>query len=268
MVYTESKRELERRDWLQAGERLKDLEEDYQAAKGAGTLTEELTKRLTETRYAYRKRGEETGKRRGLVAITTIWWRNWLEGGVEHELTARVAFRKLLADGGNTGSLLADFRDSLVAICSAAFAIESLYGDFVYRLPAKDWKKQPTQIQRLGYAFTTGWTLDQPEASRLVNQIDRLLSLRGDAVHAYTETLPARPHPAGLNTGAEHQLFNAKTAEEALDLAIQVVELAREPSSGIPPPYDRWMRRWAASREPYFAQIRELQAIRDRELLD
>lgn len=72
---TESKIERQRRGWLEDGERLKDLEEDYQAAKVTGTLTEELKGQLTETRRTYRTRGEETGKRAGMVAVTTIWWK-------------------------------------------------------------------------------------------------------------------------------------------------------------------------------------------------
>jgi hypothetical protein len=40
--YTESNRERERREWLEEGERLKDPEEDFSAAKLAGTLTKEL----------------------------------------------------------------------------------------------------------------------------------------------------------------------------------------------------------------------------------
>ncbi len=260
---TESKIERERRAWLEAGERLKDLEEDYQAAKGAGTLTDELKHQLTETRQTYRTRGEQSGKRAGMVGVTTIWWKRWLEVGIDHELTARDGFRQLFGGHNNSANLLIDFDNSVVAICSAAFAIEALYNDFVYRLPPKEWDKRPNQIQRLGHALRTGWQLDESSASRLVSRISKLLKRRGDAVHAYPETLPTRPHPAGLHSGAEHEVFNAVTAGEALDLAIEVVELtAGDPSPDLPNPNARWMRRWVSQREAHHAEVRVMDTKR------
>lgn len=261
---TESKIERQRRGWLEDGERLKDLEEDYQAAKVAGTLTEELKGQLTEARRTYRTRGEETGKRAGMVAVTTIWWKRWLEIGIDHELAARDGFRQLLDGQDNSGNLLVDFDNSVVAVCSAAFAIEALYNDFVYRLPPKQWEKRPNQIQKLGYALRIGWPLDESSATRLVNRIGKVLKRRGDAVHAYPETLPARPHPAGLHSGAEHEMFNAVTAGEALDLAIEVVDLtAGDPSPDLPNPYDRWIRRWVSTREAHHDEVRALQTRRE-----
>ena len=66
-------------------------------AKLASTLTEDLRQELSKTRRAYRIKGEETGRRAGMVAITTIWWRRWLEFGIDHELRAREGFQQLLA---------------------------------------------------------------------------------------------------------------------------------------------------------------------------
>lgn len=260
---TESRIERERRAWLEEGERLKDLEEDYQAAKIAGTLMEELKRQLTETRRAYRTRGEETGMRAGMVAITTIWWKRWLEIGIDHELEARGAFRQLLGGNHNSANLLVDFDNSVVAVCSAAFAVEALYNDFVYRLPPQHWDKQPNQIQRLGYALRTGWLVDESSATRLLSRIRKLLKRRGDAVHAYPETLPARPHPAGLQSGAEHEVFNAVTVGDALDLAFEVVDFTSgDPSPDLPNPYGHWMRRWVSTREAHHAEVRALQATR------
>ncbi|MGH8924537.1 MAG: hypothetical protein ACRDWA_07890 [Acidimicrobiia bacterium] len=263
--YGESTRERERREWLEEGERLKDLEEDFSAAKLAGTLNDELRRELSETRRAYRIRGEQTGKRAGMVAVTTIWWRRWLEVGIDHELDAREGFQRLVARRPNTDSLLLEFHNAVVAVCSAAFAIEAIHNDFVYRIPPKEWKRAPTQLQRIGYGLRTGWALDEKNASTLVNRIGELFERRGDAVHAYPETLPARPHPAGLNSGAEHEIFNAVSAREAIDLAIEVVMLTvSDPSPDLPPPYNRWMRRWVVARQPYRDQVQEMRERRDR----
>jgi hypothetical protein len=262
--YTESKRERERRAWLAEGERLKDLEEDFSAAKLAGKLTDELRRELSETRRAYRIQGEQTGKRAGMVAITTIWWRRWLDIGIEHELQAREGFQHLVAGHHNTDNLLLEFHNAVIAICSAAFAVEALHNDFVYRVPPKQWRKAPTQLQRVGYGLRTGWELDEQYASGLVNRIGELLARRGDAVHAYPETLPARPHPAGLNSGAEHEVFNAATSQDAIDLVLEVVGVtATEPSPELSAPYDRWLRRWIEARKPYRDQLLELQKRRD-----
>lgn len=267
--YTESNRERERREWLEEGERLKDLEEDFSAAKLAGTLTEELRRELSETRRAYRTRGAQTGKRAGIVAVTTIWWIRWLEVAIDHELEARKGFQQLVAGQPNTDSLLLEFHNAVIAVCSAAFAIEAIHNDFVYRIPPKKWKRVPMQLQRIGYGLRTGWALDEKYASTLVNRIGELLERRGDAVHAYPETLPVRPHPAGLNSGAEHEIFNAVTTREAIDLALEVVKLTEaDPSLDLPAPYDRWLRRWVGAREPYRDQVQEMQERRDRVPLD
>jgi hypothetical protein len=267
--YSEPNRERERREWLEEGERLKDLEDDFSAAKLAGTLNEDLRRELSETRRAYRIRGEETGKRAGMVAVTTIWWRRWLEVGIDHELEAREGFQQLVARQPNTDSLLLEFHNAVIAVCSAAFAIEAIHNDFVYRIPPNSWRRAPTQLQRIGYGLRTGWALDETYASTLVNRIGELLERRGDAVHAYPETLPARPHPAGLNSGAEHEIFNAVSARGAIDLAIEVVKLTQSnPSGDLPSPYDRWMRRWVAARQPYRDQVQEMQERRDRVPLD
>ena len=53
-------------------------------------------------------------------------------------------------------------------------------------------------------------------------------------------------------------LFNAKS-RKSLDLAIEVVKLSAQKSS----PYDRRMRRWVANQKSHFAQVWELQALRD-----
>ena len=66
-----------------------------------------------------------------------------------------------------------------------------------------------------------------------MNRIGELLERRGDAVHAYPETLPARPHPAGLNSGAEHEIFNAVSPREAIDQALEVVKLTESDPSLI-----------------------------------
>lgn len=267
--YKEPKREQERRRWLEDGERLKDLEEDFSEAKRSGTLTQALKQELSETRRAYRLQGEQTGKREGMFAFTAIWWRRWLEIGISHEVDARRAFNRLVGGDHNSDNLLDEFENAVVAVRSAAFAIESLYNDFVYRIPPGQWKRTPTQIQRIRYGLKTGWPLEETYASTLVNRIDELLRMRGDAVHAFPETLPARPHPAGLNSGAEHEVFNAVTTRVAIDLAIEVVELTMmEPSPHLPAPHNRWLRRWVNARQPHRLQVLEMQNRRDQQPLD
>ena len=114
---------------------------------------------------AYRIRGEETGKRAGMVAVTTFWWRRWLEDGIDHELDAREGFQQLVAKQPNTDSLLLEFHNAVVAVCSAAFAIEAIHNDFLYRLPPRERRRAPTQLQLVGYGLRTGWALGEKYAS-------------------------------------------------------------------------------------------------------
>jgi hypothetical protein len=262
--------ERERREWAEKGQRLKDLEEDFSAAKLAGTLTDALRNEMSRTRRAYRQEGEDTGKRAGMVAVTTIWWARWLEVGIDHELEARRAFRCLTTEQPNSDALLGDFHNALVAVCSAAFAVEAIHNDFEYRIPEKDWgKRWPSEVQLIGYGLRTGWPLEDPDDSRLGKRLKALLNLRASAAHAYTESLPASPHPAGLNTGAEHALFNAVTAGEAIDLALDVVALTGgDPNPNLPAPHDRWLRRWVQERRPYRDLLAEMARERDFVPLD
>jgi hypothetical protein len=59
-------------------------------------------------------------------------------------------------------------------------------------------------------------------------------------------------------------MFNAVTAGDALDLAIEVVDLtAGDPSPDLPNPYDRWIRRWVSTREAHHDEVRALQTRRE-----
>lgn len=102
-----------------------------------------------------------------------------------------------------------------------------------------------------------GWAPDGQYTSTLVNWIGELQGRRGDAVHACPETLPARPHPSALNIGAEHEVFNAVTAVEAIGLALEVVGLTEtDPSPHLPAPNGRWLRRWAEARSHIVTKYR------------
>ena len=76
------------------------------------------------------------GRRAAGMAIMMhkIMWAQWAEVAVEHELVAREAFARVVANP-EAGSILQDFRASLVAITGAAYAIEAVHGDIKYLIP-------------------------------------------------------------------------------------------------------------------------------------
>jgi hypothetical protein len=153
-----------------------------------------------------------------MVAVTTIWWKRWLEIGIDHERTAKVAFQQLVDGHDNSDNLLVDFDNSVVAVNSAAFAIEALDNDFVYRLPPKEWDKRPNQIQRLGDALRAGWPLDAFSATRLVSRITTRSTPRQGASNAHETRGSLTPVPlATLGKGRCLGLFHRESPSTSFD---------------------------------------------------
>ncbi|MDG2025946.1 MAG: hypothetical protein P8J50_02450 [Acidimicrobiales bacterium] len=168
-------------------------------------------------------------------------WARWLEIAVENELRSRHLLNQMLSNR-ETNLLLEEYRSGLVAVTSAAFAIEALYNEIEYLVPAQ--KSRGARHKDLRHTFRIAFGINQPEDSRLANDLKALFDLRNEAVHAYAEIAPPRRHPAGHNTGAENSLFNGLTAGMSVDLAMRLHTIASAP----PNPHSRWVERWSETR--------------------
>ena len=177
-----------------------------------------------------------------------IMWARWAEVAVEHELIAREAFAGIVANP-DAGTILQDFRASLVTTTGAAYAIEALYGDIKYLMP-----EQPRRDSRelyLRHAFNQGFGIPASASHRLLVGIRWLFALRDHAAHPYTEAEPPQQHPAGVNTGAETSRFNAVTSGRAVELMLVLFGYAAAP----PNPSNRWIERWVEDRRPYHETV-------------
>jgi hypothetical protein len=242
-------REQARRALTEREQTFKDREEDFVHAKAAAATKEErraLSQDFGEYRRRHREENVAAGRRAadGGIRMHQIMWARWAEVAVEHELDAREAFAAIVANP-EAGSLLKDFRASLVAITGAAYAIEAVYGDIKYLIP-----EQPRRDSRelnLWHAFNQAFGIPASASHRLLPDIRWLFALRDHAAHPYTEAEPPQEHPAGVNTGAETPLFNAVTSGRAVDLMFEVFGYAAAP----PATFNRWIERWVEERRPY-----------------
>jgi hypothetical protein len=103
-----------------------------------------------------------------------------------------------------------------------------------------------------------------PEDAKLADELAWLFSNRDSAIHPYTELIPTERHPAGINIGVEHSLFNAVTSGRAVDTAITVIQFAASPRK----PCNHWIARWAAERvTSALGKVSDLQLLRASEPL-
>ncbi len=249
-----------RRAWTAFGEELKDLEEDYSAAKEAGSTGPEfeaIKKKMSDTRRAYRQLGEELGLRSGFTATELPIWRNWFEVAVDHERIARAAYQELLA-GQNR--LEEELPAALVAVTASAFTVEALHEDIVDLIPADPKAGRRNRVGQIRYALQTAFDPPTAKLNELMGRVGETFRLRNIAVHAYIQVLPTEPHPAGLNSGIDNAYFNAVTAAQAIDSARDIVRLARDGAA-----QRRWMQRWQNKRQGYFSHVERAERSRASE---
>jgi hypothetical protein len=256
-----ARREQKRRSWIERQERWKDVEEEYERQSAAAASDEErqrLMEVFSERRRAHREEDVRLGKRSPRFSIQTrqIMWTRWFEVAVEHELEAREGYRDVVA-GPSSDGLLREFHASLVAVTAAAHTIEGLYGEFKYLIPVQP--RQDNRQKTLLHAFREAFEVSADADEHLWRELDWLFKLRHDVVHPYTESEPTAQHPAGINTGPEHSLFNAVTSGRAIEIALTTLGVAASPPESSP----RWVRRWAIERAPYHEVIRQLCDERD-----
>lgn len=251
MPMSKKQRDRERRLTAERFHILKDAEEDFVAHKAAVVDPAErqrLSNAMSTFRRLHRKEDIARGKRAPGFGVTMhqIMWARWIEIAAEHEVAARDAFGRI-TDGGT--ALIEELRHSLVAITGAAYAVEAVYEDVKYLIPAR--KELPAASHTITDVLTAVLGIQTTEARGLRDRTDWLFERRNEAVHPYAEPEAPRVHPSGVNTSAEASRFNGPESRRALDVALLVLEYAETP----PAPANRWVTRWTNMRRDYFNQV-------------
>ena len=247
-----TERERERRETVERYHRLKDWEEDFTASRASATSPEQLqqlTDDFASFRRTHRDRDVERGKRApGFgVLMHQIMWARWIEIAADHTVAAHRAYDEIRA--GDTGQLVEELRQSLVAVASSASTVEALYEDVKYLIPARE-RRDPA-AERIADLLAAVFGLPDDGATALFDQLGWLFDRRNEAVHPYAEPEAPQPHPSGVNTSAEASRFNAVESRTALDIALQVLGFAGSP----PQPANRWVARWSSERGPYYERV-------------
>ena len=245
----ESPEEQARRDWTERQQTFKDREEDFARDKAAAMTREErqaVSREFAEYRRRHRTEDVAAGRRQagGGIMLHQIMWVQWAEIAVEHELVAREAFVTVVANQDGA-AIRQDFQASLVAITGAAYAIEAVYGEIKYLIPAQPRKRRRQLL--LWHAFNQGFGIPVSASNRLLADLRWLFALRDQAAHPYTEAEPPQQHPTGLNTSVETSRFNAVTSGRAVESMLELFRFAASP----PTPFNRWIERWVEERRPY-----------------
>jgi hypothetical protein len=257
----ESKIEVKRRDWVERHERFKDLQEQYEHQRATTTDLDErrrLDEEFAAERTAQREADIALGKRSPStgVAVRQTMWLHWLEIAIENEMVARRCFKELLVHQASD-PLSCEFQASLVAVVASAHTIEAVFGEIKYLIPPQP--RRDKRHSQLHHAFRISFGITDPEDAKLADELAWLFSIRDSAAHPYSELIPTEQHPAGINTGVEHSLFNAVTSGRAVDTAMTVIQVAAAPRN----PCNHWIARWVAERvTSALGKVSNLQQLR------
>lgn len=248
------------RRWREETERLKDLQERYAREKSSATSKadyQHVADELVKMRRSYRLKGVRLGKRsRGVgVAIHTIMWPVWFDIAVDNELSARRAYQELI-DEHHTENLLPEFRAALVVVAAAASAVEALLGDVRYLVPPIPERSRRETRKAVRAVWGAAFSPTVEELDALSRGVSWLYGVRNAAVHAATESVPAEPHPAGLNSGRENSIYNAVTARRAVDIASSAILMSADAQpASLDSERAHWVSRWSTDRSPYHRQV-------------
>lgn len=218
-----------KRDLIEYQEYLKDRSEDHAAAlatirvAGDEEAADRLSKNFAQWRSEYLRVGEKKGLYKSGVAMSTEAWFHWGCIAFDGERIATSAGSAYRATGGESDpkdELGRAFRASSIAIVSAAFMIEGLYGSVCYFVPPVDGSRRWSIVLR-----TCRMLFDLSGIERLDQQMKQLFGLRDDAAHPWVAVRPPKPHPYGLaNTSVEVATYTPEVASESIDLACSLLD--------------------------------------------
>lgn len=192
------------------------------------------------------------------VAVQTRPMLHWADIAVGQERLAHTARRELTLAArreaatptGRGLELSLELRPSMMAITSAAHALDSLYGEVRdLALPSETatlWRESPRtgppRSRKVNEVLKQGFTIGR--ADRFEGRLDTLFQLRDQAVHPETGFNPPTPHPLGVGAAREYVVYRCEEASMAVDLLIEILDLcAHQPK----PALEAWAKNLARS---------------------
>jgi hypothetical protein len=183
------------------------------------------------------------------IVVTVHMWITWAELAVEHEqesLSARRAMLDLHTKGENFAVELGrETGESLLAICSAAFAMDALVSAWARLvMDAQTVAKWESPGRAINMGNRTEQVLrrscrEAKTAIGLSNRWRVVFEQRGGAVHFLETSGPTVPHPAGIGNVADvHLTYRQETATAAVDLLIETLS---EVGSASKPQLTNWV---------------------------
>lgn len=177
------------------------------------------------------------------IFVTVHMWITWAELAIEHAHTAIGARQNMLDMNSRREDFSAEMgretAESLLAICSSAFAMDALVASWVRLvMDSPTVAKWENPMSKIGIVNQTGQVLrrcckDVKTAAELTDRWRTVFAQRGGAVHFLETSGPTVPHPSGITNAAEiHTTYSQESAVAAVDLLIDTlneVELASKP---------------------------------------
>ncbi len=169
------------------------------------------------------------------VRIATNLWQVWAGVALWYEATAHQE-RETVVMGPEAEGFLeafeAELHSSLISVVSCALSIEALFGTLVAAVPSARKKcdsREATIRESFKMLFHTGQHND-----RWVSEFGWLFGLRDMAVHHAAKPYDSRPHKSDVtNSGLENELDCSESARRAVDLMLEVLEVATSKPKNI-----------------------------------
>ena len=157
------------------------------------------------------------------IKMKMNWAPHWLAIARVALIDAHNARGRSVGDASQ--SLVDEFRDGVVAIAAAAFAVEA---EKLRALGNKNLKPQsdpPPRSWKRNAGDWLGQLLIERDAidAQIAEDVGRLFYLRNESVHPEPELETPAPHPTGVNTSPELVAYRVEVADHLVDVAERVV---------------------------------------------
>jgi hypothetical protein len=255
----ETPSERERRTLVEREEDFLDAQERYveqfNSAQNPGAR-QSISEELGELRRRHREETLPDSPAGAAIALMQeVLWDRWIRIAVKAELGARSDHRRIVADP-ESDAISSELDNSLTCMTACAHAVEGLYGEIKYLIPAPTSQRDRDRDRRVSRAFNLAFG-NTPSDFR--ERIEWLFDKRDFAVHPFSMFEPVEAHPLGLMSSSTAAAFNAVECQRAVDLTMELLELAEDP----PAPHSHRVTRWAGSRRLYHDRVDELRLARN-----